>query len=757
MPPLRDQTDRILAELLAALRREAPNAADPAGVVHDLEVHQIELELQNRELRHAQQALEESRDRYVDLYDLAPVAYASLTREGRITQLNLTAAQLLGVERARGKGLFLGARLAPGDGRVLLSSLGRVLSTGEEESCEVGLGCPPATRRDLRLTIRRETPRPAEATPPTCRVILSDITEIMQARAALLAERHFLQSVVDGISDPIVVIGTDCRLLLMNQAARQAANMPAEGRCGLPCYSALYDRDAHCDSAEHPCPVPQVLADGLPVKVIHRDLWADGRTHWIEVIGSRLLSHTGEVLGVIESSRDITEHLDLTARLQARELQLAHLAEHDPLTDLPNRLVFADRLHQALLHAHREHHKVAVLFVDLDRFKLINDSLGHSTGDLILQEVARRMRAMVREGDTVARLGGDEFTVILGALTQGSDAGLIAHKLVLAFREPFEVADRRLYVTASIGICLYPDDGEEVEALVRNADAAMYLAKEQGRDTFRFYTEAMTAQTLALVSLETDLRQALARGQFVLHYQSQVELATGRLVGCEALIRWRHPVAGLIEPGRFIPLAESIGLIVPLSAWVVRTAAAQMKAWQDQGLLTDAAVWVNLSGRDTRNSNLAATIAGICGEVGMTPGGLAVEITETWIMTNPDLAAATIQCLQALGIAVGIDDFGTGYASLATLNQLAVSEIKIDRSCVAGLPANINGCALTRAVIALGRTLGLRVVAEGVETQAQADFLTAEGCGIGQGYLFSRPLPAAAFADYARGVTLEPL
>jgi len=756
MPPLRDQTDRILAELLAALRREAPNAVDPADVAHDLEVHQIELELQNRELRHAQQALEESRDRYVDLYDHAPVAYASLTGEGRITQLNLTAAQLLGIERARGEGLFLGTRLAPGDGRVLLSSLGRVLSTGEEESHEVGLGRPPATRRDLRLTIRRETPRPAEATPPTCRVILSDITEIMQARAALLTERHFLQSVIDGVSDPIVVFGTDCRLLLMNQAARQAANVQAEGRRGLTCYSALYGRDAPCDSAEHPCPVPQVLAGGRPVKVVHRDLWADGRTHWIEVIGSRLLSNAGEVLGVIESSRDITEHLDLTARLQARELQLAHLAEHDPLTGLPNRLLFADRLRQAMRHSHRERRKVALLFLDLDHFKSINDSLGHATGDLILQQAARRMRTLVREGDTVARMGGDEFTVILGALTQGSDAGLIAHKVVLAFQEPFEVADRRLYVTASIGICLYPDDGEEVEALVRNADAAMYLAKEQGRDTFRFYTEEMTAQALALVSLETDLRQALARGQFVLHYQSQVEFATGRLVGCEALIRWLHPVAGLIEPGRFIPLAESIGLIVPLSAWVIRTAAAQMKAWQDQGLLTDATVWVNLSGRDTQNPNLAATIAGICGEVGMTPGGLAVEITETWIMTNPDLAAATIQRLQALGIAVGIDDFGTGYASLATLNRLAVSAIKIDRSCVAGLPANINDCALTRAVIALGRTLGLRVVAEGVETQAQADFLTAEGCGIGQGYLFSQPLPAAAFADYAHEVTPEP-
>jgi EAL domain-containing protein (putative c-di-GMP-specific phosphodiesterase class I) len=334
-------------------------------------------------------------------------------------------------------------------------------------------------------------------------------------------------------------------------------------------------------------------------------------------------------------------------------------------------------------------------------------------------------------------------------LTQGGAAALIAHQLVAAFKEPFEVADRRLYVTASIGISLYPDDGTGLHDLVRNADAAMYRAKEQGRDTLRFYTEEMTAQALALVSLETDLRQALARGQFVLYYQSQVEFKTGRLVGCEALIRWQHPVAGLIEPARFIPLAESIGLIVPLSAWVIRTAAAQMNAWQDRGLLTDAAVWVNLSGRDTQNSNLAATIAGICGEVGMTPGALAVEITETWIMTNPDVAAANIQRLQAVGIAVGIDDFGTGYASLATLNRLAVNEIKIDRSFVSGLPADINSCALTRAVIALGRTLGLRVVAEGVETQAQADFLESEGCRIGQGYLFGRPLSAAEFEVYA--------
>jgi len=753
MPSFRDQPDPVLTELLAALRRERVEAADPVRLVLELQIHQIELELQNRELLEARQLLEDARDDYVDLYDFAPVAYATLTGEGRITRMNLAAAALLGVERARGLELFLGTRLAPGDGRNLLSSIGRVLASGEQESIEVGLGRPTANRRNLHLMIRRDD-RPATGEAPTCRVILFDITEITRARAEIAAQGHFLQSVIDGIGDPVVVIGTDYRLLLMNRAARLATGVPPEGRCGLSCYGAIHGRDAPCDSPEHPCPVPQVLAGGTAVKVVHRKRCANGQTQWIEVIGAPLLGPGGEILGVVESLRDITEHLDLTAQLQERELQLEHLAQHDPLTGLPNRLLFADRLHQAMRHAHREHRKVALLFLDLDRFKAINDSLGHPTGDLILQQAARRMSTLVREGDTVARLGGDEFTVILGGLTQGSDAGLIANKLVAAFQEPFAVADRPLYVTASIGVSLYPDDGIELDTLLRNADSAMYRAKDQGRDTFCFYTQDMTAQALAQVTLATELRLALARAQFVLHYQPQIELATGRIVGCEALIRWQHPEFGLVEPGRFIPLAESTGLIVPIGAWVVRTAATQIKAWQERALLTDAAVWVNLSGRDTQDPNLAATIAGLCGEVGVHPGGLAVEITETWIMSNPDLAATNIRRLQALGIAVGIDDFGTGYSSLAALKRLGVSEIKIDRSFVAGLAQNQDDRAIARAMIALGQALGLRVVAEGVETQAQADFLQAEGCRIAQGYLFSRALPAAQFEVYALGASL---
>jgi diguanylate cyclase (GGDEF)-like protein/PAS domain S-box-containing protein len=753
MAEFRDLSGRALADLLAALRRETVDPADLGHVVQDLQVHQIELEMQNRALREAQQALEESRDTYADLYDFAPVAYTTVSRLGQITRMNLTAAELLGVSRGQAPHLFLAARLAPGDGHVLLSALARVLASGAQEAIEVGLGRPPQPRRDLRLAIRRERPHPAGAAPVQCGCALFDVTEIRQAQAAVLAQQRFLQSIIDGVADPILVIGTDYRILLMNTAAQTAAGAPTANNAGLTCYRASHGRDSPCDSADHPCPVRQVLAGGTAVTVIHRHWGADGQPRWIELIGSPLRDASGAVIGVVESARDITVHRALTEQLQEREVQLEHLAQHDPLTGLPNRLLFTDRLHQAILQAHREHRGVALLFVDLDGFKSINDSLGHPAGDQVLQQAAARMRALVREGDTVARLGGDEFVLIIGTLEQDNDAGLVAHKLLKAFRQPFTVAGQSLYVTASIGISLFPQDGSEVDTLIRNADAAMYRAKDQGRDTLRFYTEDMTARAFAQVAIERDLREALARGEFVLHYQPEIELATGRIAGLEALIRWQHPARGLVAPDQFIPLAEATGLIVPISAWVVRTAAAQMKQWRDQGLLADAAVWVNLSNRDLQNRGLAEAIEGMIREVGLDPRALAVEITETWIMANPESAAGNIRHLQTLGIEVGIDDFGTGYSSLAALKHLAVCELKIDQSFVAGLPEDTAGCAIARAVIALSQALGIKVVAEGVETQTQADFLQREGCRIAQGYLFSRPLPAAEFEAYVRDRT----
>ncbi|WP_366759748.1 diguanylate cyclase [uncultured Thiodictyon sp.] len=621
MADFRNIDDRSLADLLAAQRRESLDASDPGWVVQDLQIHQIELEQQNRELRAAQQALEESRDRYADLYDFAPVAYATLTRQGRITQMNLTAAQLLGVERGRVPDPMLGTRLVAEDGRTLLETLVRVLDYGDEETIEVTLGRPPAAQRALRLMIRRDDAHPTGEPATACRVILLDVTE----------------------------------------------------------------------------------------------------------------------------------HLNLTGRLKEREVQLEHLAQHDALTGLPNRLLFADRLQQAMLQAHREHRQVAVLFLDLDRFKTINNTLGHPAGDQVLRQAAQRMRDLMREGDTVARLGGDEFAILLGALEHGDDAGLVAQKLLASFQRPFSVEGQQRCVTASIGISLYPAHGDAVETLERNADAAMYRAKGEGRGTFRYYTEEMTALAFAQVTLEDALRQAIAKQEFVLNYQPQHHLETGAIVGCEAMLHWHHPLLGRIGPERFIPLAESSGLILPIGVWVVRTAAAQMRAWQERGLLADTAMWVKLFNRDSQHQNLSETIEGILTAVDLEPGTLTVEITETLAMTNPASPAGAIRHLHGLDIKIGRDAKNTGHPAPAASDRLAVHEFKLDRSFVAGIPGDPVGCSIARAAIALGRALGLRVVADGVETQAQADFLKAEGCRIGQGSLFSRALPATAFEAYVVG------
>jgi len=620
MTALRNLSDRALAQVLAALRQEQLDATDIRRVVQDLQVHKIELELQNRELRFAQQALQESRDRYADLYDFAPVAYATLGRHGLVTEMNLTAAQLLGVEQERTQALYLGTRLAPGGAAPLLAALGRVLDTGVEEWLEVNLGAEHERPRGLRLVLHRERRRPGTNGPAACRVALFDVSE----------------------------------------------------------------------------------------------------------------------------------HQRLAEQLRERERELVQQAHHDPLTGLPNRLLFADRLGQALRQAHRDQHQVALLFLDLDGFKAINDSLGHLVGDRVLQEAARRLRSLVRDRDTVARFGGDEFTLVLDRIERGSDAAVVAEKLVQAFKPPVELDDRPLYVTASIGISLYPQDGSDVDTLIRNADAAMYQAKDQGRDGFHFYTADMTARAFAQVSLETALRRALIQGEFVLYYQPQHDLTTTRIIGVESLIRWHHPTLGLVGPEWFIPLAESSGLIVPIGAWVVRTAAAQLRDWRAQGLPTDVTLWVNLSNREIRTARLAEGIAATVAEVGLEPGALAVEITDLNSLAESESAADNIRRLLDLGIEVAIDDFGTGHSSLASLKRLAVRGLKIDASFVAGLPGDADDAAIARAIIVLGRALGLRVVAEGIETRAQADALQAAGCRIGQGYLFSRPLAAAEFEAYCR-------
>ena len=437
------------------------------------------------------------------------------------------------------------------------------------------------------------------------------------------------------------------------------------------------------------------------------------------------------------------------SQLKISQERLEFLAHHDPLTGLPNRVMFCDRLELAMHRADREGTLAAVLFLDLDRFKHVNDSLGHSAGDLLLQQVAERLQDAVRRQDTVARQGGDEFTLLLDGLHDGERAAGLAQKLVDAIALPFVVDGHELFLGASIGISVYPVDGRDVESLLRNADAAMYRAKEAGRNTYAFYSEEMTSHALERVLIEGQLRRAIERDELVLHYQPQIDLASGRLVGVEALVRWEHPTEGILPPARFIPVAEESGLMLPLGEWVLREACRQTKAWLDAGLEI-ARVAVNVAGPQIQRGQLGETVRRVLAQTGLPPERLELEITEDFLMAHAEQTVALLTELRSLGVGLAIDDFGTGYSSLAYLKRLPVDKLKIDRSFVYDLPSDENDAAIANAIIALGRSLRIRVIAEGVETPAQRQFLIATGCDEAQGYLFSRPLAADALEAFLR-------
>jgi diguanylate cyclase (GGDEF)-like protein len=440
--------------------------------------------------------------------------------------------------------------------------------------------------------------------------------------------------------------------------------------------------------------------------------------------------------------RDVTETRRLTS-------QLAYQANHDALTRLPNRTLLQDRLGHALVRAQRSHQQLAVLFIDLDHFKRINDSLGHAAGDSLLRVVAERLQTCVREEDTVARLGGDEFVILLEDLPHGELATRVACQVLQALSPPFRVAGHEFFITSSIGISVFPKDGEDVQTLLKQADTAMYRAKEQGRNTFQFYTAALNVAILARLSLEHDLRYALARAQLRVHYQPQVDLERNQVMGVEALLRWQHPQRGLVLPSEFIPLAEDTGLILPIGEWALRTACAQGKAWQDQGL-GPLRVAVNLSARQFLQAELLGLIAETLRESGLPPACLELEITESLLMRDIDGAISTLGALKAMGVQLAIDDFGTGYSSLSYLKRFPLDRLKIDRSFVRDITTGADDAAIALAVIAMAHSMRLQVIAEGVETATQLAVLQSGGCQQMQGFYFGYPLAAQAITKLLR-------
>jgi diguanylate cyclase (GGDEF)-like protein len=486
-------------------------------------------------------------------------------------------------------------------------------------------------------------------------------------------------------------------------------------------------------------PMQRAATEGREVVDMEMEVVRHGRpVATIVGYAAPLFDEQGRARGAIGATLDITE------RKRAEE-QVRDLAYHDALTGLPNRLLFQDRLALSVAQAHRRGKGLAVLFLDLDRFKLINDSLGHSVGDLLIREVAVRLRSCLREGDTVARLGGDEFTLLLPDLGQAVDAAKVANKVLEVVRMPFEIDGRELFVTCSMGISLYPDDGHDPETLVKNADAAMYRAKEQGRDHYQLYTRALNATALERLALESSLRKALAQDELLLYYQPILDVASRRVQGLEALLRWQHPDRGLVSPAEFIPLAEVTGLILPMGPWVLRTACAQARAWQ--ALRPGLRIAVNLSARQFQEPGLVGHVTDALADTGLDPRLLQLEITESNAMQNAQTAIQTLRELKALGVGLSIDDFGTGYSSLSYLRRFPIDTLKIDQSFIRDIGTDPDDAAIASAIIALAHTLKLEVVAEGVETVGQLEFLARHACDRTQGYLFSKPLPTEQCAE----------
>ncbi len=473
------------------------------------------------------------------------------------------------------------------------------------------------------------------------------------------------------------------------------------------------------------------------------DLRKDGMIYpkWAAI--SAIHDAKGELTNYIASFTDISER-------KAAEARIDHLAHHDALTGLFNRYSLENRLAQSLLAARRENQQLAVIFIDLDRFKVINDTLGHHVGDLLLIEVANRLSECVRESDIVARLGGDEFVVTLTSLANDMDAALVAKKIVATLGDTYEIDGKQLHTTPSVGISLFPANGEDVDTLMKNADTAMYHAKEKGRNNFQFFSPAMTAAATERLELERDLRSALANSEFELHYQPQV-CATQNLVrGVEALIRWRHPERGLIPPLKFIPIAEETGVIEAIGTWVLNEACRQMAAWRQAGFDLQH-VAVNLSAHQLRSPDLVSQVQAAIAHFGLSPGELELEITESVAMEDPERAIGQLRALRDSGVELAIDDFGTGYSSLAYLKMLPIHTLKLDRAFVRDIESDENDAAISAATLALARNLGLRVVAEGVETEAQRDFLSSHACNLLQGYLFGKPEPADVLSAHWQG------
>jgi len=583
--------------------------------------------------------------------------------------------------------------------------------------------------------------------------IIHDITKRKQMEAAISEQKEFLENLVQNSVVPTFVMGPDRRILLWNSACEELTGAKAATMIGMDePWKILFDHKRPFLAEmviDGPIEPPKYyssfdksmgISEGLTAEQWYKNL--NGRDCFLLLNAAPIRNSKGELLAVIQTLQDITE------RKQYEE-QLEYQVNHDQLTGLPNRNLLADRIRQTLLVAQRNHNQVAVIIIDMNQFKFINDNLGHDSGDEALKVIAERLTSCMRAGDTVARQGGDEFVIIISNPAAADSAALVAEKIQKSLALPFSINEHELIITCSMGISVFPKDGEDALTLMKNADVAMYRAKEIGRNNFQFFAEEMNARSLMRMAMEKHLRRALDRNELSLHYQPKVSLLSGHITGMEALLRWNSPELGMVSPASFIPLAEETGLIEQIGEWVLRTACAQNKNWQEAGL-TAMTVAVNLSIRQFRQTNIADVISQILRDTGLDPRFLELEITESLILQNSNRVRSILNEIKEMGISLTMDDFGTGYSSLSYLKRFPFDKIKIDQAFVRDITSNPNSAAIAKTVIAMAHGLHLKVIAEGVETEGQLQYLRDNNCDEMQGYFFSRPVPAGNFEELLR-------
>jgi diguanylate cyclase (GGDEF)-like protein/PAS domain S-box-containing protein len=729
---------RTKAEKQLVCNPEKDGTLRPAEeILHELQVYQVELEMQNEELRQAQVELEQSRDRYVDLYEFAPVGYLTLTSESLITEVNLTGSALLGIERKKLLLRRFANFVAEKDSDRWNCFFVSVLQHDERQNCELVLKHSNGQNFNAHLDCLHIIAGNGEH---SVRIAFNDISEQKHTEEALRIAAIAFES-----QEGIMVTDANGVIQRVNNAFIRLTGYSAEEAVGK---------------------TPALLSSGRHDKGFYQCMWATLNEQkywqgemWNKRKNGKIYADWLTITAVTASDGHITHYVgtfsDITSNPESSAV-IHRLAYYDLLTQLPNRRMLLDRLRQALAASSRSNHYGALLFLDLDNFKNLNDTRGHHVGDLLLVEIANRLNANVREGDTVTRLGGDEFVLMLENLSDNIQeaaiqAGLIGEKIRNAVAVPYVAQGLELWATASIGISLFYGHKASVDELLKYSDFAMYHAKKEGRNNVRFFDPEMQATLVERSALESDLRHALGRQQLRLYYQIQVDNER-RAIGAEALLRWVHPERGLILPEQFIPLAEKTGLIVPIGLWVLKTACAQLRDWSSNPATSSLQLALNASALELRQPDFVEQVRQAISATGINPALLKIELTESLLVDNLIDTVAKMDALKTLGISFSMDDFGTAYSSLAYLKQLPLDQLKIDQSFIRDLGDNSSNAALVQAIILMGRTFGLDVIAEGVEVEAQLEFLNLHGCHAYQGYLFSRPLPLEEFEKFIEQV-----